>query len=190
MILKKMLDFSKYVLDQILVEGDVVIDATAGNGYDTVYLSQRVGESGKVFAFDIQENAIKSTRTRLSDNNCHENVSLFHDGHENMDNYLACNVDNQLKAAVFNLGYLPGDKKHLVTQPETTLKALEFCLDNLVKGGMLSIAVYVGHPGGKEEAEVVKGLCSKLKRKEYGVLEYSFINERDYPHCLILVEKR
>ena len=190
MLIKKMLDFSKSMLNSILVEGDVVVDATAGNGYDTLFLSQKVGESGKVYAFDIQETAIASTKEILDSNRCSDNVCLLHDGHENIGNYFNPDLDGKLKAAVFNLGYLPGKQKEIVTKSDTTLTAVKFCVTHLQRGGLISIAVYAGHEGGREEAEIIKEWVVDLPKKRYVVLEYNFINELKYPHHLILIEKR
>lgn len=51
---------------QQVQEGDFCIDATMGNGNDTLLLSQLCGESGKVLAFDIQEQALTATQKRLN----------------------------------------------------------------------------------------------------------------------------
>ena len=40
--------------------GDLCIDATMGNGHDTLFLSQLAGPSGFVLAFDIQQAALDS----------------------------------------------------------------------------------------------------------------------------------
>ena len=50
------------VAESVLREGDLAVDATAGNGHDTVFLAQAVGETGKVFAIDVQAAAIGSIR--------------------------------------------------------------------------------------------------------------------------------
>lgn len=57
MILKKILPYSKELLKMAAGEGDIVVDATMGNGHDTQFLAELVGENGHVYAFDIQESA-------------------------------------------------------------------------------------------------------------------------------------
>ena len=63
----------KYFILEHLGEGDVAVDFTMGNGGDTLFLSKTVGESGRVYAFDIQEEALISTRAYLEENNAPEN---------------------------------------------------------------------------------------------------------------------
>jgi len=58
-------DLTKLINKDIIKEGYVVIDATVGNGYDTEYLAGKVGSTGKVYGFDIQEEAIENTRKKV-----------------------------------------------------------------------------------------------------------------------------
>lgn len=85
--LTKITDINKFYLENIINEGDIVIDATMGNGYDTRYLAEKVGEKGFVYAFDIQEEAIKSTRKKLEKEGYTDRVVLIFDGHENESIY-------------------------------------------------------------------------------------------------------
>ena len=68
-------------------EGDTVIDATAGKGRDTLLLSNLVGNSGHVYAFDIQASAVESTRKNLENAGCPNNYTLIHDSHHNAAKY-------------------------------------------------------------------------------------------------------
>ncbi len=43
--------------------GDVVVDATCGNGLDSLWLARAVGRSGKLYAFDIQVNTCGGKHT-------------------------------------------------------------------------------------------------------------------------------
>ena len=63
--LTKVTDLNKVLLEDVINEGDIVIDATMGNGYDTKYLAEKVGENGLVYSFDVQEEAIKSTKKKI-----------------------------------------------------------------------------------------------------------------------------
>ncbi len=130
-------------------EGDesIVVDATMGNGNDTAFLA---GLSKKVYAFDVQEQAIGKTSQRLSDLGI-ENTELILDGHENLDHY----VREPIRAAIFNLGYLPSADKSVITKPHTTLEAIEKILDRLEVGGRLAIMIYYGHDGGDMEKDAV-----------------------------------
>ena len=100
-ILKNCLGLSHEYIKKVLGEGDIAIDATCGNGHDTELLCSTVGDSGHVYAFDVQKQAIDATKERVKDFN---NVTLILDGHEKMEGYISGDVS----AIMFNFGYLPG----------------------------------------------------------------------------------
>ena len=140
---------------KILKPGDSAIDATAGNGHDTLWLAQRTGENGCVFAFDVQTEAIKNARQRIQEANCSSPIHFIADSHSNLSKRLP--EDRAIAAAVFNLGYLPGGDQSLITRPETTIDALNQCLDRLRPDGILSVVLYPGHEGGNSEtADILK----------------------------------
>ena len=149
--LTKITDISKLYLENIINEGDIVVDATMGNGYDTKYLAKKVGEEGFVYSFDIQEVAIKSTKKMLDKENLTHRVKLILDGHENMDKY----VKDQVSCVLFNLGYLPRADHSVITKPQTTIKAIEHSLNLLKPHGVISIAIYTGHEGGLNEKSII-----------------------------------
>jgi predicted methyltransferase len=140
----------------LLREGDWVVDATVGNGHDTLFLARQVGRSGRVYGFDIQQAALDATVTRLRDGGGEAQVRLFKAGHEGMAEHLPQETRGRIKAVLFNLGYLPGSDKQTVTRPATTITALEGVLQWLAPGGVISVLAYTGHPGGRDEAERVK----------------------------------
>ena len=184
--LTKITDINKIYLENILQEGDIVVDATMGNGYDTKYLAEKVGENGFVYAFDVQEEAIKSTAKKLEKENLSDRVKLILDGHENMDKY----VDKEVACVLFNLGYLPRAKHQIITQPETTIKAIQHSLRLLKPHGIISIAIYTGHPGGMEEKNTIYDFVKNLDQSEFNVLESGFINQINNPPQLVLIEKK
>ena len=184
--LTKITDINKLYLENAIDEGDIVVDATMGNGYDTKYLAQKVGETGFVYSFDIQETALKSTKKRLDKENLTHRVKLILDGHENMDKY----VDKEVSCVLFNLGYLPRAKHQIITQPTTTIKAIEHSLRLLKPHGIVSIAIYTGHPGGMEEKNTIYEFVKNLDQSEFNVLECGFINQINNPPQLVLIEKK
>lgn len=139
----------------VLRKGDCAIDATAGNGHDTAFLASIVGSTGRVFAFDIQESARDQTLTRLQNEKLSKQVTFFREDHRLLSQFIPSEYHGKVRAAMFNLGYLPGGNKSLVTQPAATLDALEQALDILATGGILTVVYYTGHPGGREEANAV-----------------------------------
>ena len=184
--LTKVTDLNKVLLEDVISEGDIVIDATMGNGYDTKYLAEKVGESGVVYSFDVQEEAIKSTRKRLEKENLMGRTNLILDGHENVDKY----VSEEVSCVLFNLGYLPRAKHQVITKPDTTLEAIKKCLNLLKPHGVISIAIYTGHEGGMDECNPVFDYVSKLDQAEFNVLNCNFVNQINNPPRLVLIEKK
>lgn len=187
-MLQRPLQFNHNILREYINEGNQVIDATVGNGHDTSFLAELVGETGQVYGFDIQEDAIKRTKEKLIDKNLDDRVTLFQSGHENIQQLLG----NQQKfsAVVFNLGYLPRGDKNIITTPKTTISALEQSIEVLLPGGILSVMVYFGHPGGKEEKDSVLQFAKNLPQEKFTVYRYQIINQINNPPFLLLIEKK
>lgn len=144
-------------LASVLSPGDVAVDATAGNGHDTRFLARAVAPAGRVHAFDVQPAALAATRARLASAGLSDLVTLHHTGHERMLEALPEGLSGAVRAVVFNLGYLPGSgDKAVMTRPETTARALTAARALLAPGGLISVLVYRGHPGGPEEAAAVR----------------------------------
>ncbi|MBO5287623.1 MAG: class I SAM-dependent methyltransferase [Clostridia bacterium] len=169
-----------------LKEGDVCADFTMGNGHDTLFLSTTVGERGRVFAFDIQEMALASTRSLLEKSNAPKNYTLILDSHHNARNYIDCKI----KAGMFNLGYLPGsNNKSLTTKRETTLPAVQGAIEMLDSDGILLVAVYPGHDEGKEEGLLLEGYFSTIDRREMSISRFQIINSPTSPYFFIVEKK-
>lgn len=187
-MLQTALHFSHHLLEEIIQPGDQVIDATMGNGHDTLFLAKLVGKTGKVYAFDIQQTAIDATSRKLSEQQLEQRVALFHQGHEDIHTLLP--VTTPIKGAIFNLGYLPKSDKDIITRPDTTRLAISGILERLVSKGRIVLVVYYGHPGGEEELAMVANLCKNLPQQDYNVLNYQFINQANQPPILYCIEKK
>ncbi|XP_027908620.1 uncharacterized protein LOC114167809 [Vigna unguiculata] len=163
---KRATDIAHMVWKQVVRKGDTVIDATCGNGFDTLAMLNLVADDshdGYVYALDIQEDALNNTSLLLEkslSSNERQLVKLFNICHSKMENVVPRNASVRLVA--FNLGYLPGGDKDIITVSETTSLALEAAKRILMPGGLISIVVYVGHPGGREELEAVESFATKL----------------------------
>ena len=142
--------------------GDAAIDATAGGGNDTAFLAKAVGPKGIVYAFDIQPEALEATRAKVASVAPDARVELLLVSHDRMAELLPSALRGTAAAAMFNLGYLPGADASVVTKPDTTVAALEAALGYLRPGGVLTVAVYPGHDGGREEADAVDAWMSAL----------------------------
>ena len=183
-LLHRVLPFSKRLIEKTVLPGETVIDATAGNGNDTLFLAEHVGEDGHVYAFDIQQQALDATATRL--NHLNNRVTLIWDSHANVDKY----VQGPVSCAMFNLGYLPhGEDLSVVTKPNTTIEAIHKMLGLLKKDGIITISVYDGHEGGVEERDALLTYVKSLHQSEVHVARYELVNQRKNPPFLLALEK-
>ena len=157
------------ILTNHLQEGDRAIDATAGNGYDTLFLAEQVGASGKVIAIDIQDCAIRSTQKHLESASLIDRVRLVTDDHAIALRKLIEANREKLAAITFNLGYLPGSDKSIQTRAESTEEALAASIQLLINGGFLCVAAYHGHIGGAVEAETVETFMRKSQSEGHAV---------------------
>lgn len=183
--LKNALKLSHDYMDQLVQEGDSVVDATVGNGKDTLFLASLVGSSGKVYGFDVVELAIERTREKLLCAGLAERVVLIHDGHEQLQKY----VKVPIRYAAFNLGYLPGGDKSVTTKTKTTLSAVSSALELLQSGGICSICVYPGHEEGDEELRSLSSWLQSLDYKKFGVIHRAFVNQPKRPPELFVIQK-
>lgn len=187
MNLQGIIPFAHDLLNQTIEQGDTVVDATCGNGNDTLLLSELVGNNGHVYAFDIQRQAIESTNKLLKDNE-RNNVTLIHDSHALIERYI--DASTTLAAGVFNLGYLPRSDKTIITKPDSTIIAIKKLLPLLKKNGLLVLVVYAGHPGGMEEKKAILQFVAELDQQQYFVLKYGFINLVNEPPFVVAIEKK
>ena len=183
-MLKNAVELSHFYLQQFVKSGSFAVDATCGNGGDTVFLANLVGEKGLVYGFDIQEKAIKNTKSRLETAGFSERVRLFLDGHENMENYLCeCMAD----AFVFNLGYLPKGDHSLHTKPDTTILAIQTALKHLKQEGIVVVSIYHGGDSGYEERDSVLSYLESLDKHEYNVIIHQYTNKPNDPPILAVI---
>ena len=175
----------KYFILQHIEKGDTVVDFTMGNGNDTLFLSKAVGNSGKVYAFDIQEDALTSTREHLIANGAPENYTLICASHHRVREF----VNEPIKAGMFNLGYLPrSGRKAVTTMRETTMPAVEAALELLAPDGVLIVAIYPGHEEGALEGDMLREYFSTLSRFRICPSEFKILNSPSSPY-FFLVEK-
>lgn len=188
-MLKQIIPFAHDLLRNTINEKDIVIDATCGNGNDTLFLSELVGNDGQVYAFDIQETAIHNSQIKTAEAG-YTNVRYLLDSHANINQHLPEHLIGQVSGAIFNLGYLPRSDKSIITKADSTLAATKQILTYLKKKGLIVIVVYHGHEGGKEEKNAVLQFASGLAQEKYAVATYEFINQRNNPPFIIAIQKR
>ena len=187
---------------EVLAEGDLAVDLTAGRGKDTLFLSRCVGPSGQVLAFDIQRQALQTSQQTLLEAGItapvleagavlpvsQPGVWLIHDSHAPVGRYLA-QFSRPPRAFMANLGYLPGGDAAVTTQTDSTLAAVEAALDALAVGGRLALVLYVGHPEGRKEATLLRQRFSQLSSRQWYVLRLETCNRQEAPFLLV-AEKR
>jgi predicted methyltransferase len=174
------------ILAGVVSEGDRVVDATVGNGRDTVFLAGLVGDRGKVYGFDIQQLAIDLTKERLKAQRLEQRAELICGGHESMDRY----ITEKVKAVVFNLGYLPGGSHRITTLSDTTLVAVKKSVKMLLPGGITVIAVYCGHKEGEKEEILLKDYFSTLDASTYITISVQAANQKNSPPGLLAVQRK
>ncbi|UFR16445.1 class I SAM-dependent methyltransferase [Streptococcus equi subsp. zooepidemicus] len=180
-MIKRPIHVSHEFLKEVLDKQSIAVDATMGNGYDTAFLASL---SQRVYAFDVQQQALTKTQERLEQQGL-TNAELILAGHEQVDQY----VKEPIRAAIFNLGYLPNADKTLITRPETTILALTKILDRLELGGRIAIMVYYGHDGGSREKEALLDYIGQLDQRQVTAMLYQPINQMNQPPFLIMLEK-
>lgn len=184
--LNNAINVARLIIASKVKPGDTVVDATMGNGKDTIFLAEMVGEEGKVFAFDIQKEALAKTADLLGTSEIKARVDIIKDSHEKMPEY----INRQINCVLFNLGYLPGGDKTITTQAETTAKAIENILPHIAQYGVILLVVYQGHDEGKRERLLVEKVANRLDSKEYNSFIFEPLNQAHNPPILIGIEKR
>ena len=178
-------ELHKHFILEHLGEGDTAVDFTMGNGNDTLFLSRTVGETGRVYAFDIQPLALESTERFLKNESAPENYTLICASHHRVKEF----VDGPIKAGMFNLGYLPSSgQKAVTTMRETTMPAVEAAIDLLAPDGVLIVAIYPGHEEGALEGEMLREYFKALSKYRICPSEFRILNSPTSPY-FFLVEK-
>jgi 16S rRNA C1402 N4-methylase RsmH len=189
MKLERILPFARTLLQSCISPGDITVDATMGNGHDTLFLAELVGKSGKVFSFDIQEEALLTTEKKLVEQELQHVVTLSLCGHEHVKSVIPSEYFGKITGAIFNLGYLPGGDKSVVTTAPTTICAIEQLLDILAPEGIIILVIYHGHPEGAVERDELLTYVKNINQKEAHVLQYRFMNGINHPPFIIAIEK-
>jgi 16S rRNA C1402 N4-methylase RsmH len=190
MKLEGVLPFARSLLRTFCKSGDIAIDATCGNGHDTLLLSTLVGSTGHVYAFDIQDQAIQNAKDRLTSSEADSNVTFFHQSHDRMMEVLPASIKGKVAGAVFNLGYLPGSDKTITTKGDSTIQAIEQLMELLRPGGIIVLVIYHGHEEGKLEKELLMSYVSTIRQRTAHVLKYEFMNQQNDPPFIVAIEKK
>jgi tRNA1(Val) A37 N6-methylase TrmN6 len=190
-LFNKHLDLSKQYFEKLLKFGDIAIDATCGNGHDTLFVAERIltENAGILYTLDIQNQALKSAKALLSEHLLKfqlERVHFLNMSHETFPENI---TSSSVKLIVYNLGYLPGGDKSITTLGETTIKSIQKSMDLVSTKGAISITCYPGHPAGKIEEEQILEFAASLDYKTWNCCHHRFIN-REKSASLLILQKR
>lgn len=172
---------------ELFIEPDsVAIDATLGNGHDSYKIAQKMDHRGKLYGFDIQSQALENSRALLQQLPQNQpQITLIEDSHAHFQQYIKEPVD----FIIYNLGYLPKGDKEITTLAESTLESVQAGLKLLNSNGKMLIAVYHGHEAGKAEKTALETYLTALDQSEFHVFKQAFINQRNTPPFIYLIEK-
>lgn len=201
-------EFAMLILSQYITKGDRVLDATMGNGLDTLALAKLVGihqGKGQIYAFDIQQDAMEKTSDLLKRNgydyyivkdqnrsienivpNSEGSIYLYLDSHANCDRY----IDGELSGALFNLGYLPGGNKDIATEADSTLSAVKKASTLLKQNGIIVLVLYPGHQKGKEEKIMLLDYMRLLSPSSFHAEFIETVNQTDEAPCIALITRK
>lgn len=175
------------LLAERLQPGDIAIDATVGNGYDTIFLAEQVGATGKVYGFDIQHAALQAAQEKCQQANLQDRVSLIQASHADMAKHIPEAQHGYINAIMFNLGYLPGGDKTVITQTDSTLSALAAAIQLLSPHGLVTLLAYPGHQGGDQETEQVSRWCEQLDNQQFNFdTHYSNTDSVSAPRLFVI----
>lgn len=164
--------------------GDCAVDATCGNGHDTLYLSQLLlsQPQSRIAAFDIQPTALKNTESLLSQHLSSDQMKQisFHCGSHTQ----IVSLPFVPRLIVYNLGYLPGGDKTITTKTETTLQSIKNAMEILAPDGALSITCYPGHEEGAREEKALLAYLETLSSKQWQIQYHKWINRPKSPTFL------
>lgn len=180
-LLRNTTQLNQYLLEPYLNKESIAVDATCGNGNDTLFLAERCKE---VVAFDIQEVAIENTKRRVEELG-YKNVRLVHDSFVTMNQYVT-----EADVIMFNLGYLPEGDKSITTSVDSTLEALNTALELVKVDGCVSVMLYWGHEAGKIERDAVLKFTDGLNSKKFHTVYVSMPNQKKCPPEIVLITKK
>lgn len=186
--MKRLTEQVHELLAEVVRPGDTAIDATAGNGHDTLFLAQLVGPAGCVYAFDIQQTALDHTQARLNEAGI-ANVVLHRECHSRMSKLIPESRHGSVAAVTFNLGYLPSGDKTIITKPETSVRAIQTAVDLLRSGGIVTILCYTGHPGGEAETDEIERVLQEISDSRITVKLISSEEPREQSPKLFVIRK-
>lgn len=186
MFYKNAVEACHSLLTHRLKQGMTVVDATVGNGYDSLHVLKILDRSGKLIGLDIDPLAIENTQRLLWENGYKDYAQLYCTDHQNLQQF----VDVPVDCILFNFGYLPGNKQRYTTIGSSSCQAVHAGLNLLKQGGMMILVLYTGHIEGSIESQMLGELVKALDQKKYHVFQLTYPNQVNNPPYLVYIERR
>lgn len=189
-LFKSHIDLAHHYWSLLLEVGDSVIDATCGNGHDTLFLARHclAKDRGQLISLDIQTKALNQAKELLFSEVSEEILSHIHFLNQCHSVFPISLLESPVKLIVYNLGYLPKGEKSLTTMVDTTLLSIQSAMQLIAPGGAISITCYPGHEEGKKEQEEIIKLMQNLNLKDWNCCLHQWINRISAP-SLMLIQK-
>lgn len=176
--------FIDYILKTFLKDKKILVDMTCGNGHDSLRVLQNAPNYKKLYLYDVQMKAIENTKSLL-DSYAYKNCIYLNKSHDDLSD-----IHEDIDFAIYNLGYLPGADKKLVTNSKCTIKSIELLLKKLSFGAIVVITTYPGHEEGNVEDIKIYDFLNSLDQKFFNVIKLEFINQKNKPCKTYILEKR
>ncbi|RPF50252.1 class I SAM-dependent methyltransferase [Aquisalibacillus elongatus] len=187
--MKQIIPFAHDLLAQSITTGSTVVDATLGNGHDSLYLNELVGPEGKVIAFDVQDEALQSSKSLFEQHGIKQ-VEMHLKGHENAPSILDDKGIHEIDAVIFNLGFLPGSDHQVTTSGDTTIQAINGLFPILKSGGYIVIVVYPGHEEGQAEKNDLMNYLKTFPANKGDIAQYKMVNRSDKAPFVVYLYKK
>lgn len=170
----------------VVAAGDVAVDCTVGNGNDMLFLIEKTGPEGFVYGFDIQDEAISNTRARLDSAGIStDRYALIKRDHAELSEEIA----RPVSAFMFNLGYLPGSDRRVVTEPEKVRAALDSAMELLKLMGIITVVIYTGHSQGRIEKDALMEYAALVDEKRFRVMHITNMNSSKPSPSIMVIQK-
>lgn len=183
---KNAVELSHQFARELVTTGGRAVDATAGNGHDTLFLAQLTGKEGEVFAFDVDPDAIENTKRLLVQHQAQQQVQLILDSHHRAEAYVKGYIDY----TVFNLGYRPGADHGHTTQAKSTIQAVKYLFSVTRQGGGIGICTYWGTEKCRQESLQLEEYLRNWDQNLADVLVFDFMNQKNHPPKFFLIYKK
>ncbi|KAF0852737.1 mitochondrial putative rRNA methylase YtqB [Andalucia godoyi] len=192
-IIPSHLPFVHALWEKAVRPGCTAVDATCGNGKDTLCMYQMLSrtQDSHVVAMDIQQQAIEATSRTIETFVQHGAVqyrprlTMLRASHEEFPAFL---TTEEVALVVYNLGYLPGTDKSVTTMTDSTLRSLSNALKLVRNQGLVCVTCYPGHPEGRLEEKAVCNFTSSLDYNAFDTVWFKRLNKDTAP-SVVVIEK-